>query len=310
MKPATKDFIYSICVQVIVITAILRPEDIPWYTGQMPSGVLPAWLVGGLTVAWWYALAWNLTAALELFVWTPLFGSGESGLPRQRKLLTDMVHILIYLGATAIIAIRVFDQPMSGLFATTGVVAIVLGLALQSTLGDFFAGLALNLERPFKAGDWITLDGNLQGIVLLTNWRSTHLRTRTADEIVLPNSAVARARVAVHSRPTRVHLTHIEVPLRYGFDADEVETALREAACTAPGVLAQPAPVVLLHEMRHPVVLWRVYVHIDDFARLVVIRGEVSKALYARLQTGSLNAFLPRDSILLAGGASPPPAAE
>ncbi len=295
MKRETKDFIYSICVQIIVVTAILRPADVPWFSGTLPSTILPAWLVSGLAIAWWYALAWNLTSALDLFVWSRLFGGGRDGAPRQRKLLTDIINILIYLAATAVIAVHVFNQPMTGLFATSGILAIVLGMALQNTLGDLFAGLALNFERPYKAGDWITLDGGTQGFVLVTNWRSTHLRTRTADEVVVPNGTVAKARLTVHSRPTNNHLSNIELPLKYGFDEAAVETLLKESARKVSGVLADPGPIVLLHEMKYPVVTWRLYFYIDDFARLVVIKGQVAREVYSAFRQSELARFLPSD---------------
>lgn len=295
MRRETKDFLYSICVQIIVVTAIVQPSDVPWFEGVLPSSVLPAWLVSGLAVAWWYALAWNITSGLELFVWSRIFGGGADGKPRQRKLLTDIINIIIYIAATAIIAVHVFKQPVTGLFATSGIVAIVLGMALQNTLGDLFAGLALNFERPYKAGDWITLDGNIQGFVLVTNWRSTHLRTRTADEIVVPNGTVAKSRLTVHSRPTNNHLTNIELPLKYGFDEAAVEALLKTSASKVNGVLADPAPIVLLHEMKYPVATWRLYFYIDDFARLVVIKGQVAREVYAAFRQSDLSRFLPND---------------
>ncbi len=299
MRPATKRFFWSILVQLLVVAAILRPGDLNGYQGFLPSQLLHDRIVDGLAIAWWYALAWNITSGLELFLWARIFGTGAGGMPRQRKLLTDMLNIVIYFLVTVIVAVHVFKQPVSGVFATSGIVAIVIGLALQNTLGDLFAGLALNFERPFKAGDWITLDGNVQGIVLVTNWRATHIRTRTGDDMVVPNGTIAKARLTNHMVPTKNHLANIEVPLIYGFNAAEIEALLKATAVTVPGVLTDPGPIVLMHELRNDVVVWRLYFFIDEFARLVVIRGQVSQAVYTAFHSSPAGAFLPRNEIWL-----------
>ena len=84
---------------------------------------------------------------------------------------------------------------MTGLLATSGVVAVVLGFALQNTLSDVFSGIALNMEHPYRQGDWIRLDTGFEGEVVEINWRATHLRSREDTDIVQPNSGMATARI-------------------------------------------------------------------------------------------------------------------
>lgn len=297
MTPEARRFIRSLLLQAVLAVAVLTFKGFAGWGDWVPHAYVPAWVGDLLAAAWWLGLAWNVTTGLELFLWRRLFGHAGGGVPRQRKLLTDMAGILVYLAAAAMIMVHVFDQPPTALFATSGVVAVVVGLALQNTLADLFAGLALNIERPFKAGDWISVDGNLQGLVLVTNWRSTHIRTRTADELILPNSVVAKARLVNHMHPAKAHLANVEVPLVYGFDEDEVEAALRRAAQGVAGVLADPAPIILLHELGPERAVWRIYFFLDEFARLVVLRGLVAKAAYTELRAAGLARFQPRTDI-------------
>lgn len=84
---------------------------------------------------------------------------------------------------------------MTGLLATSGVVAVVLGFALQNTLSDVFSGIALNMEHPYRQGDWIRLDTGFEGEVVEISWCATHLRSREDTEIVQPNSGMATARI-------------------------------------------------------------------------------------------------------------------
>ncbi len=87
---------------------------------------------------------------------------------------------------------------MTSLWAASGVLTLILGIALQSLILDAFAGLMLNIERPFKIGDKIMLDDDneLCGHVIEMNWRTTKIKTEFYNEIkVIPNSAVSRAKI-------------------------------------------------------------------------------------------------------------------
>ena len=129
-----------------------------------------------------------------------------------------------------------FKQPISSFLATSGVLAIVLGLALQSTLADVFSGLAINIERPLRAGDWITVSDTVSGQVIEVNWRATRLRTLSNDTIVIPNSIVSKAIVTNHSRPTVHHFRTLRLTVDAAVAPDKVIEALLAAAGGSPGV--------------------------------------------------------------------------
>jgi hypothetical protein len=91
-------------------------------------------------------------------------------------------------------------MPVTGLLAASGVIAIGLGLALQSTLGDLFSGVVLNLAKPYDPGDWVILDGGLEGRVIATNWRATQV-------------LIAKAKLINASKPARAHGLTIRIKL-------------------------------------------------------------------------------------------------
>ncbi len=131
--------------------------------------------------------------------------------PREGRLIQDLVVGVIYLGAGLSVIAYVFSVPVGTLIATSGVFAIVLGLALQSTLNDVFSGVALNLGRPYTVGDWIVLDEGVQGRVVETNWRSTHLLSATNDVIIVPNSTLAKRRLTNLTSPDEAHGVTINI---------------------------------------------------------------------------------------------------
>lgn len=126
--------------------------------------------MGALEAIWWLGAAWLAAGFLRAFV---VLGRQ----PRESKMVQDLLAGLIYLAATFAIIAYVYDLPVKGLLATSGALAIIIGLALQSSLGDVFSGIVLNIERPYRVGVWIILDDTLQGKVIETNWRATHIRS-------------------------------------------------------------------------------------------------------------------------------------
>ena len=77
------------------------------------------------------------------------------------------------------------------MLATTAVGAVILGFALQDTLGNLFAGLAIQIEKPFRVGHWVTIGGE-SGLVSEITWRATKIRTKAGNFVIVPNSVLAR----------------------------------------------------------------------------------------------------------------------
>lgn len=95
--------------------------------------------------------------------------------------------------------------------ATSKAVAIILDLAMQSTLGDVFSEIALTLGRPYVIGGWIILSDDVEGHVVESNWRSIHILTGSNNLVVLPNSVLARLGLTSVSRPDESHLLTLTV---------------------------------------------------------------------------------------------------
>ena len=163
-------------------------------------------IVGTLKIAWWFWAAWFLVALIRSVV---VFEHRR----HEGKLIQDLLSALIYLAATFTIVAYVFDFPVQGLLVTSGAIAIVLGLALQSTLNDVFSGLVLSLSRPYRPGDWINIEGGTEGHVIEMNWRATHVLTSRRDLAIVPNSTIAKSKILNANFPSNVHGITIAVQL-------------------------------------------------------------------------------------------------
>ena len=195
-----------------------------------------------VAVAWWILSARLLVVVLY-------YALGHDRKSREAKLFIDLTAAAVYVGAGLIVLKSVLALSVGGLVATSGVVAIVLGLALQNTLSDVFSGIAVDIEAPFQVGDRISLGNNIEGQVVEMNWRSIRVQTDGADIATIPNSVVAKLTILNRSVPTRVRTVSVQLWCPDSSDPERVLEVLREATLLCPDILATPAPNTSLGRM-------------------------------------------------------------
>jgi CRP-like cAMP-binding protein len=127
--------------------------------------------------------------------------------------------------------------------------AIIIGLALQSSLGDVFSGIVLNIERPYRVGDWIILDDSVQGKVIETNWRATHILTGNQDVAIIPNSVIAKSKLVNCSTPTKIHGASIRVKLEPSLTPAAGCNLLKEVLLGSTHILRTPEPTVTIKDL-------------------------------------------------------------
>jgi small-conductance mechanosensitive channel/CRP-like cAMP-binding protein len=199
-------------------------------------------VAGAFKIVWWSTAAWLLVGFLRLLVVV-------ERLPSETRFLQDLLSGFVYLSAACAIITYVFDMPISGLLAASGVIAIVLGLALQSTLGDVFSGFVLNIARSYHPGDWVILDGDLQGRVIETNWRATQIVTANNDLAIIPNSIMARSKLINTSKPTKIHGVTIIVRLEPTVVPSRGCEVLQTALLSCNRILPKPAATVMIRTL-------------------------------------------------------------
>lgn len=130
---------------------------------------------------------------------------------REARLFSDLSAAVIYTATAAVVLGSVFALPVAGIVATSGVAAIVLALALQNTLADVFAGIAVGIEAPFHVGDRILIGDKTEGQVVQVNWRSIRIQTDGDDVATVPNSLVAKAEIVNRSYPLKRTASSVEI---------------------------------------------------------------------------------------------------
>ena len=241
-------------VFVVFFLALLNHGDI--YGAFIENGrfVSQSFFFYGVQIGAWASSAFLLNRLVAVFFWDGFIGGiSDRRIPRLPK---DVTAIVIFLVAGLIVTSTVFNKDTTKILAASGVVSIVIGLALRTVILDLFMGLAIHLDRPFKMGDWIMIHQNrkethIVAEVIETNWRTTRLRTTRNNMVVIPNSKLGETIVTNYMEPKphfRMELDFMvdfEVPSERAF---RVLTAGMRAACENEGILNDPEPEVRMKE--------------------------------------------------------------
>jgi small-conductance mechanosensitive channel/CRP-like cAMP-binding protein len=204
----------------------------------------PAWLLDleiqflrEIGVAAIITSAFFLNALVKRYVWEVRFSQQrEAPVP---KLLSDTTAIVIVIIAVILVVYTVYGVEIPGLLTGSGILAIILGFALQDLLGNIIGGFAIHFGQPFKAGDWLQV-GDRRAQVVEINWRST--RMRTADDVLLdiPNRELVRQTIVNYHYPTPLHSLRVNLGVDQAAPPTRVKDVLIHAAANAKGVLPEP----------------------------------------------------------------------
>jgi small-conductance mechanosensitive channel len=270
-------------VFLIVLTIVLLRVDIVPYR-PLPSTGSPFRdaVHGALQVAWWLWTAWFLVSVLRAFIIV-------EHRPREGKLLQDLLAGLIYLAAVFAIIAYVFDLPIQGLLATSGVVAIILGLALQNTLGDVFSGLVLSFSRPYRPGDWISLEGGTDGRVIEMNWRATHVLTGRRDLAIVPNSTIAKSKIVNVSSPSGIHGVTITVQLDAKTAPSTGTEILDRAILNCRLIVATPAPTVTIKSINATYTEFEIIFFVAELASSTRAQNQLFDLIFRHLVVAGID---------------------
>ena len=169
--------------------------------------------------------------------------ASATGTPVPR-LLVQISSIIIYAIAISACARIIFNQDLTFLWAASGVAGLVLGMALRELLQDVFAGIALNIDRAVRIGDWIQIhrsgDQQTIGQLIEISWRTTRIRDLLGDMISFPNSKFSAYTISNFSLPEEVSNRRVYIMLECSVPVDQAFRILQAAALDALTELIGP----------------------------------------------------------------------
>jgi small-conductance mechanosensitive channel/CRP-like cAMP-binding protein len=286
----------SVALMLVVRNRLIRRQLLFSTAVLAASAVLHAAIVWLPHVASLQTHGWKVEALLVAFaaikaLVTLLFNpwSEDGGTERAPAIVQDAIIAALVVVA-AVIAFRISSLDF---LAGSAIVAAILGFALHETLGNAFAGIALQIERPFHVGHWIAV-GAFEGVVVEVTWRATKIRTSAGNLIVVPNNVVAREAINNYSQPSTPTRLHVDVGVTYDAAPNDVRRALLMALGQARSVRQSPAGDVLVADFAKLTVTYRIRFWIDDLSRDDEARDEVRTLAYYELRRRGIEMGYPR----------------
>jgi small-conductance mechanosensitive channel/CRP-like cAMP-binding protein len=199
-------------------------------------------------------------------------------------IIKDLVRALALIGVSLLGVKYAFPEvDIGAIMTTSAILSVVIGLALQESLSNIFSGIMLTIDRPYKAGDWIEIDGK-EGKILDSNWRSTRVLTRDDDIIYVPNSTMAKGNIVNLTDPTPEHLCRKRIGIEYAAPPNKVRNVLINLMNHVEGVLKTPAPDVFVVEYADHAVIYDMRFWIIEYDRRVKIEAEIMRAVWYHLK--------------------------
>jgi small-conductance mechanosensitive channel len=225
---------------------------------------------------------------------------------------TTLIKVLVFtLGGLLILgAVGISVTP---LLAALGVGGLAVGLALQDTLGNLFAGVHILVEKPIRVGDFIRLETGEEGYVTDIGWRTTRIRMLPNNMVIVPNAKVAQSILTNYYLPEQRMALLIPVSVSYASDPERVETILVEEATRAageiPGLLADPPPFVrFIPGFGESSLDFTLICQVREFVDQYLAQHELRKRIFRRFHQEGIEIPFPQRVVHVRNGNGGPPA--
>jgi len=252
-------------------------------------------------ILWWIIPAFLLNVASERFIWTPL----EVQVGTIPNIIRHFFALLVYGLAFMGIAIFVYEQEFTSLLATSGMIAMIIGLAIQINISNVFSGIVINMERPFRIGDWVQIGNNDEGVIIDINWRATRLQRRDGCMVSIPNSIASESVIVNFYYPDEVYWLWPTVYVHPQHCPIKIKKILTDALSSCEKIRQQPTPVVIFTGINEWSASYWVAFCADDYANKFFILEEVWTEVWTHLNQAKINHAVMRQEIHIFKGGNP-----
>ncbi len=167
----------------------------------------------------------------------------DEGIRHSLDSFVNFIGIIL----AVLLAIVVMGGNLTNLTVIAGALSVGIGFGLQNVINNFVSGIIILFERPFKVGDWVTIDGE-EGKIKQINIRSTELETFRRTSVIVPNATLLSSSVINKTHGNNWARLSVKVGVAYGSDVEKVRDVLIECALSNSKVLKRPAPYVIFQD--------------------------------------------------------------
>lgn len=285
--------ILTLVIGVVVIRAVTRRP--PWRRIGNPlylavvmislvafrrfaSGLLPPELLPYFRVVIIFTIIYLTIKLLDVLLVDIIVARRRKFLPPT--ILRDLVGAVIYLTALLILFKVVLGFDLTPFLATSAVLSVVAGFALQETLANFIAGIVLTVERPFQVGDWVKV-GEKVGRVQEMSWRAIRFQIFKEDDyLIIPNGEIAKHEIINFCQPSLRHGQETTVGVSYPTPPNTVKRVILDVFKDIPGISEERPPEVKLKQFGDSAIIYLVRWWIEDYDHHDFIADQVHTGIW------------------------------
>jgi small-conductance mechanosensitive channel/CRP-like cAMP-binding protein len=280
-----RKFLYPLIVSLVLFGLYwfaLRRLDPTIYSGVFGESF------NGLLFAAFIPLILLLVRLLDTLLFEVALSQRRTTAPR---LLRDVVALGLYFVLFSLATSHLLGFSVTKWLAAGTVVAAIIGLALQETLGNLFSGIALHMEDSFVVGD-VLRSGDHIGVIEGVTWRATRIRTFNNNVVILPNSLLARERLEVFPRD-RVNGRTLSIGIDYNVPPVTVISVLTQAASHVDGVSREIPCFARVAAFAESAVVYDIKYYTRDYSARDRIDADVRKAVWYALRRNNISIPFP-----------------
>lgn len=211
---------------------------------------------------------------------------------------------VVVLGA--LIFLDLIGISVTPILASLGIGSLAVALALQDTLSNFFAGVYVAVDKPVQEGDFVKLENGDEGYVIDVGWRSTRLKTRSENVVVIPNSKLIGSTITNYYLPTKEMNATVSIGVHYSSDLEKVERVsleiARELIKTFPGAVSDFEPVVRYSAFADSSINFVVVMRVKEVSEAGVLQHEYIKKAHERFKKEGIEIPYPMRTLELSAG--------
>jgi len=280
---------FSLLYYTLLISA--EPLLVDWLIKYYPQTNM-AMVVTFFDITWWLVSAILLITFLENFIWQPAEKKTGRVIP---KLIRHVTKFVIYLLSTFGVIAFVYGQTLTGLLATSGMFAMVIGLAIKMNIADVVSGVVVSIERPFRIGDWVKIDDMPVSKVLDMTWRSTRLISGNVITSI-PNSSVSSSKIINYNYPDNFFWQSFEVDISPVYNPDTIKKVIYDAVLSHVPVHKAK---VIFSRLEAGVAIYSVRFYLSDFEARTKDNEVILEKVWVQLYRINVKPYTPQQSIQL-----------
>jgi small-conductance mechanosensitive channel/CRP-like cAMP-binding protein len=307
----TEQSVATIAVFIVTFLGTLALGRLLKRRAGVPFGIffqLFALTLAFYTAAWVYGLElqWRnhagaalvllstavVIALVDRYLWDLYFEQGrQTVIP---KFLRDLVAGVIFLIALLLVLSVGYhaQSQLTWLLSGSGLAAIILAFATQNLLGGVIAGMSVQINKPYKVGDWLHV-GERFAEVMEINWRSSRLRTNDNIYLDIPNNEIVRTTIVNLHYPTNLHAMRVRVGIDYNVPPNRVKDALFRAAMGAKNVLPEPPVRVFLVDFSEYSMTYEIKFYLGDHSKINETNDSVRTNVWYELKRQNITIPFP-----------------